>query len=173
MLEIWICNGMSLMRRRKSIGPMMVPWGIPWSMGNRDDVHPCTLSINPRLKFTSTGSKRHGLKSGVLVSSANLYPPCFSKQSLQVCLAFKMPQATLGSFALRFSYSPRCAPLESVRRVCWQWHRNWLATTKRLPEDLVCATTPKNMQQGVQRGTRCNIHQCWELLASNVASVCT
>ena len=29
------------------------------------------------------------------------------------------------------------------------------------------------MQQGVQTDATCNIQQCWELLASNVASVCT
>ena len=28
------------------------------------------------------------------------------------------------------------------------------------------------MQQGVQTNTTCNIQQCWELLANNVASVC-
>ena len=37
----------------------------------------------------------------------------------------------------------------------------------------VCATTPNNMQQGVQTDATCNIQQCWELLAKNVASVCT
>ena len=29
------------------------------------------------------------------------------------------------------------------------------------------------MQQGVQMDVTCNIEQCWELLANNVASVCT
>ena len=29
------------------------------------------------------------------------------------------------------------------------------------------------MQQGVQTDATCNIQQCWELLANNVASVCT
>ena len=29
-----------------------------------------------------------------------------------------------------------------------------------------------NMQQGVQTDATCNIQQCWELLANNVASVC-
>ena len=28
------------------------------------------------------------------------------------------------------------------------------------------------MQQGVQMDATCNIQQCWELLANNVASVC-
>ena len=32
--------------------------------------------------------------------------------------------------------------------------------------------TRKNMKQGVQTGATCNIQQCWELLANNVASVC-
>ena len=35
------------------------------------------------------------------------------------------------------------------------------------------ATTSNNMQQGVQTDATCNIQQCWELLANNVASVCT
>ena len=35
------------------------------------------------------------------------------------------------------------------------------------------ATTSNNMQQGVQTDATCNIHQFWELLANNVASVCT
>ena len=29
------------------------------------------------------------------------------------------------------------------------------------------------MKQGVQMDATCNIQQCWELLANNVASVCT
>ena len=29
------------------------------------------------------------------------------------------------------------------------------------------------MQQDVQTDATCNIQQCWELLANNVASVCT
>ena len=33
--------------------------------------------------------------------------------------------------------------------------------------------TPNNMQQGVQTYSTFNILQCWELLANNVASVCT
>ena len=37
----------------------------------------------------------------------------------------------------------------------------------------LCATTSNNMQQGVQTDTTCNIPQFWELLANNVASVCT
>ena len=35
------------------------------------------------------------------------------------------------------------------------------------------ATTSNNMQQVVQTDATCNIQQCWELLANNVASVCT
>ena len=40
----------------------------------------------------------------------------------------------------------------------------------------LCATTPNNTQQhgtgpGVQMDATCNIQQCWELLANNVASV--
>ena len=33
--------------------------------------------------------------------------------------------------------------------------------------------TPNSMQQGVRTDATCNIQQCWELLAKNVASVCT
>ena len=35
------------------------------------------------------------------------------------------------------------------------------------------ATTPNNTQQGVQTEATCNIQQCWDLIANNVASVCT
>ena len=35
----------------------------------------------------------------------------------------------------------------------------------------LCATTPNNMQQGVQTTGTCNIKKCWKLLANNVASV--
>ena len=34
-------------------------------------------------------------------------------------------------------------------------------------------TLRNNMQQEAQTDTTCNIQQCWELLANNVASVCT
>ena len=34
-------------------------------------------------------------------------------------------------------------------------------------------TTRNNMQQCMQTDTTCNIQQCWELLANNVAPVCT
>ena len=34
----------------------------------------------------------------------------------------------------------------------------------------LCATTPNNMQQGVQRDATCNIQQCPELLTNNVVS---
>ena len=37
----------------------------------------------------------------------------------------------------------------------------------RLTGFKLCATTPNNMQQGVQINATCNIHQCWELLANN------
>ena len=35
------------------------------------------------------------------------------------------------------------------------------------------ATTSNNMQRGVETDATCNIQQCWEFLANNVASVCT
>ena len=44
---------------------------------------------------------------------------------------------------------------------------------KSLTRFKLCATTRNNMQQGVQTDATCNIQQCWELLANNVASVCT
>jgi len=34
-------------------------------------------------------------------------------------------------------------------------------------------TLRNNMQQGVQTDATCNIRQCWELVANNVASFCT
>ena len=46
----------------------------------------------------------------------------------------------------------------------------------RLTGFKLCTTTPNNTQQHVtvcENGTTCNIQQCWELLANNVASVCT
>ena len=46
----------------------------------------------------------------------------------------------------------------------------WL---KSLTGFKLCATTSNNMQQGVQTDETCNILQCWDLLANNVASVCT
>ena len=45
----------------------------------------------------------------------------------------------------------------------------WL---KSLTGFKLCATTSNNMQQAVQMDATCNI-QHWELLANNVASVCT
>ena len=87
--------------------------------------------------------------------------PAFLNKVYRSSPPFFCPRPRSALLALRFSYSPRCAPLESVRGVCWQWDRNWLATTKRLPEDLVCATTPKNMQQGVQHITSNNVGSCW------------
>ena len=46
----------------------------------------------------------------------------------------------------------------------------WL---KSLTGCKLCATTPKRQHHGVQRDATCNIQQCWELLANNVASDCT
>ena len=46
----------------------------------------------------------------------------------------------------------------------------WL---KSLTGCKLCATTPKRQYHGVQRDATCNIQQCWELLANNVASDCT
>ena len=46
----------------------------------------------------------------------------------------------------------------------------WL---KSLTGFKLCATTSKNIQQGVQTDATCNIQQCWELVDNNVASVCT
>ena len=45
-----------------------------------------------------------------------------------------------------------------------------IATNKRTQQ---LPTTPNNMQKDVQTDTTCNIQQCWELLANNVAFVCT
>ena len=37
----------------------------------------------------------------------------------------------------------------------------------------LCTTTPNNTQQGCANGATWNMQQCWELLANNLASVCT
>ena len=43
---------------------------------------------------------------------------------------------------------------------------------KSLTDFKLCATTPNNMQEGVQlMHTTCNIQQCWELLANNLRGV--
>ena len=47
---------------------------------------------------------------------------------------------------------------------CWEW---LAAKFDRFQ------TLRNNMQQGVETDATCNIQQCWELLANNVASVCT
>ena len=46
------------------------------------------------------------------------------------------------------------------------WHKSFTGFK-------LCATTSDNMQQGVQTDATCNIQQCLELLANNLASVCT
>ena len=46
----------------------------------------------------------------------------------------------------------------------------WL---KSLTSFKLCATTPNNIQQGLQTDATCNIQQCWELLTNDVAIVCT
>ena len=48
-----------------------------------------------------------------------------------------------------------------------------LHVAKSLTSFKLCATTPNIMQQGVQTDAMYTIQQCWELLANNVASVCT
>ena len=48
-----------------------------------------------------------------------------------------------------------------------------LHLAKSLTGFKLSVTTPNNMQQGVQTNETCNIQQCWELLAYNVAVVST
>ena len=48
-----------------------------------------------------------------------------------------------------------------------------LAVVCKRMQQLPTLTTRRNMQQGVETDAICNIQQCWELLANNVASVCT
>ena len=62
-----------------------------------------------------------------------------------------------------------CATLRRSRNkrnveICW---------LKSLTGFKLCATTRNNMQQGVQTDATCNIQHCWQLLANNVASICT
>ena len=63
--------------------------------------------------------------------------------------------------------SERCWP-DNVRTSCVR-----LQVVDRLTGFKLYATTPNNMQQGVQTDAKCNIQHCWEFLANNVASVCT
>ena len=54
---------------------------------------------------------------------------------------------------------------EQIRmlRSCW---------LKSLTCFKLCSTTHNNLQQGVQTDAHCEIQQCWELLANNVACIC-
>ena len=90
----------------------------------------------------------------------------------------------------------RTQQLPTLLRACWQWCANGCNNSQQCwdlqcivgriqPISLckpcvmsvrgpkLCATTRNNMQQGVQTDATCNIQQCWELLANDVASVCT
>ena len=49
----------------------------------------------------------------------------------------------------------------------------WELLAEKFDRFKLCATTRNNIQQGVQTDATCNIQQCWELLANNLASVCT
>jgi len=62
----------------------------------------------------------------------------------------------------------RCATLRRSRNKRNVGSR-WL---KSLTCFKLCVNTSNHMQQGVQTDATCNIQQCWELLANNVASVC-
>ena len=66
------------------------------------------------------------------------------------------------------------------RQHCWQTTPNIagsccvrLCVAKSLTGFKLCATTSNNMQQDVQTDVTCNIQQRWQLLANDVASVCT
>ena len=51
-----------------------------------------------------------------------------------------------------------------------------LHIAKSLTGFKLCSSTPNKPKQhelGVQKDATCDIEQCWELLANNVASVCT
>ena len=61
----------------------------------------------------------------------------------------------------------RYAPVITEQKKCW----DLLAQTIDRFQPL--HTTPNNMQQGAQTDAIYNIQQCWELLANNVAPVCT
>ena len=59
--------------------------------------------------------------------------------------------------------------------------QHWQARNNNVGKCFMChgscvqtdATTFNNMQHGKQTDAICNIKQCWELLANNVASICT
>ena len=54
------------------------------------------------------------------------------------------------------------------------WNKRYVGSCrlKSLTGFKLCATTPNDMQQGVQTAATCKIQKCWELLANNRASVC-
>ena len=76
------------------------------------------------------------------------------------------PFAQLFPFAR--SLKPRANGRNIVGSCCVRLH-----VAKSLTGFKLCATTPNNTQQGVQTDATCNIQQGWELVANNVASVCT
>ena len=60
----------------------------------------------------------------------------------------------------------------SHQKKCWELLAQKFYQFQTLPNNSH-ATTRNNMQQGVQTDATCNIEQCWELVANNVASICT
>ena len=58
----------------------------------------------------------------------------------------------------------RYAPAITEQKKCWELLAEKCGRFQ---------TLRNNMQQGVQTDATCNIQQCWELLANNIASVCT
>ena len=58
---------------------------------------------------------------------------------------------------------------------CWRWFQSvcTLYVAKSLTGFKQHGTASNNMQQGVQTDATCNMQQSWELLANDVASVCT
>ena len=70
-----------------------------------------------------------------------------------------------------------CRVFRLIGIFCWLFNLGYVQTAQQLPTMLRpfsrFQTLRNKMQQGVQTDATCNIQQCWELLANNVASVCT
>ena len=63
----------------------------------------------------------------------------------------------------------RYASAITEQKKCWELLAEKFKPVSNFAQQY--ATTSNNMQQGVQTDATCNIQQCWDLVANNVASV--
>ena len=77
-------------------------------------------------------------------------------------------QITQGYASVKQRTSATLMPNNDDESRCVRLH-----VAKSLTGFKLCATTPNNTQQDVQKDAKCNIQQCWKLLANIVASVRT